>query len=261
MKLSIFKKIPWLFCGYIRSCSSTFSPRFLSTLPQVEDCLYRVHRYFLIRESQFFSTMFELPSGTAHTEGGFDQAAVVLPDVTCKEFECLLKFFYDSMHDSDADRITLAEWVDILSMSTRFICDKIRDHAIREIDQHRPRINPIEKIILGFRFHVPQWLLPSYVAICQRGHPLEVEEAHKLGLELSVQLASAREAIRLESSIRLAQRANGARSQAAVTTPSSERSAPWVGLTILDEPQPYDGSRVAEIIRSTFPQELLPQNA
>ncbi|GBE83340.1 hypothetical protein SCP_0503880 [Sparassis crispa] len=65
----------------------------------VENHLFKVHRYFLVRESDFFRTMFELPPGETPAEGQTDDKAIPLPGVTRREFECLLDFLYYGMHN------------------------------------------------------------------------------------------------------------------------------------------------------------------
>ncbi|CCL99366.1 uncharacterized protein FIBRA_01384 [Fibroporia radiculosa] len=208
---------------------------------RVEDKLFRVNRYFLIRESEFFRTMFELPPGAADVEGTHDAAAIPLLQVTCSEFEALLHFVYKGMHDDN--QLNLPQWIDLLSFSTRFICDRIRERAIREIDGHYPRVDPVVKIVLATMYSIPQWLAPSYEAICQRANPLEVDEAIKLGTETTTLLARAREAVRQEP----------IESRPALTPPPPESGGvAWPGLTTTDSYEPYRSPRVAEIVREVF---------
>ena len=59
----------------------------------MEDTLFRVHRYYLTRESQIFADMFSLPvSETA--EGNTDSSPIRIPGVTVKEMESFLTFMY-----------------------------------------------------------------------------------------------------------------------------------------------------------------------
>jgi hypothetical protein len=90
----------------------------------------------------------------------------------------------------------LQEWISILSVSSRYDMDNIRQRAIREIDSHRPRVDPINKIVLAEQHNIPGWLAPAYACVCQRAHPLEEWEAEKLGMTVTVKLARAREAVR-----------------------------------------------------------------
>lgn len=61
---------------------------------QVEDCYFKVHTYFLQRDSEVFRTMFACPPGDAEPEGRTKETAIVLPGVTKFEMASLLRFFY-----------------------------------------------------------------------------------------------------------------------------------------------------------------------
>ncbi|KAH9944933.1 hypothetical protein B0H21DRAFT_437698 [Amylocystis lapponica] len=201
----------------------------------VQNQLFRVHRYCLIRESEVFRTMFELPSGEADPEGKTDDTVVTIPDVTSRQFECFLDFLYDGMHDDYRHTVPLGDWISILSVSTRFVCDKMRDRAIREIDEYKgPAIDPVAKIVLALEYNVPMWLAPSYAALCQRERPLKMAEAAKLGLGTTVRLARAREEVRKGP---LA----GARGPLAQRDMLTERVA-----------SSYDEKHVAKIVQAVF---------
>lgn len=98
------------------------------------------------------------------------------------------------MHDDF--KLSLDNWVAILSISSRYDMDRIRQRAIRQIDSHRPVIDPVEKIALAQKHDIPSWLPLAYASLCQRVNPLEEFEAEKLGLKVTVKLARAREAVR-----------------------------------------------------------------
>ena len=58
-----------------------------------------MHKHFFVSEAGFFRDIFVLPQpgGKAEAnpkEGTTDDTAIPIPDVTCKEFEALLDFFY-----------------------------------------------------------------------------------------------------------------------------------------------------------------------
>lgn len=61
---------------------------------EVESCYFKVHRYFLRRDSQVFRDLFMCPSGASEPEGRTKETAIVLPGVTKYEMSCLLKFLY-----------------------------------------------------------------------------------------------------------------------------------------------------------------------
>jgi hypothetical protein len=60
---------------------------------QVEGQLFRIHRYFLMRESEEFRRI--LTSNKAALNKDDDDAPVILHDVTCGDFESFLGFFYE----------------------------------------------------------------------------------------------------------------------------------------------------------------------
>jgi hypothetical protein len=180
----------------------TFSLCFV-VIDQVEDCLFRVHRYHLDRESQIF------PKST-----GPKDDPVELPGVTRAEFESLLNFFYDGCVPYKKPSVSLAHllcvvprmhnettrpllfWTLLLSIATRFEMVHVRSRAITEIDIFNPWIDPVDQVVLAVRHNVPKWLPQAYTAICQRADPIEIEDARKLGLETTVLLAKSRETVR-----------------------------------------------------------------
>ncbi|KAG2347186.1 hypothetical protein BDR05DRAFT_877413 [Suillus weaverae] len=160
----------------------------------VDGVLFRVHRFFLQRESDVFRTMFVCPPTQDGPEGLSDDKPIVLPEVTVAEFEGLLKFLYDR-GTSPSPFSTSEEWVRLLSIATRYGMERIRARALHELE-YLPQLDPIQKIILARKHDVRDWLLPSYVALCLRRQPLNVLEAVELGLETMVLIAMGRESVR-----------------------------------------------------------------
>jgi len=64
---------------------------------QVENTFFKVHRYFLVRESEVFRVMFSCPSPGDGQEGMDDGKPIHLPGTTCQQFEALLDFFYEGL--------------------------------------------------------------------------------------------------------------------------------------------------------------------
>lgn len=68
---------------------------FQPTREKVDQQIYKIHRYFLVRESEFFKDMFSLPQGdSASVEGENDEHPIPIPDTTMAGFKSLLRFFY-----------------------------------------------------------------------------------------------------------------------------------------------------------------------
>ncbi|KAH8102040.1 hypothetical protein BXZ70DRAFT_906048 [Cristinia sonorae] len=174
----------------------------------IEGQLFRIHKYFLQRESECFGGMFSLPPGeSASTEGRTDNSPIVLPHVTAKEFECLLDFFYygkltesDSMHQGHVSQaqqpplLDTATWIILLDISTRLAFHRLRERAISELEDWCIP-DPIERISLAQKYDIPSWLRSAYTDTCCRDRPLEVWEAEKIGLATAIQLAKGREVV------------------------------------------------------------------
>ncbi|KAG1888977.1 uncharacterized protein F5891DRAFT_947212 [Suillus fuscotomentosus] len=166
----------------------------------VDGVLFRVHRFFLQRESDVFRTMFVCPPTQDGPEGLTDDKPIVLPEVTVAEFEALLKFLYDG-GISPSPFSTADEWIRLLSIATRYAMERIRARALHELEC-LPPLDPIQKIALARKHDVREWLLPSYVALCLRREPLNVLEAVELGLETMVLIAIGRETVRDPGTLR-----------------------------------------------------------
>jgi hypothetical protein len=141
----------------------------------------------------------------------------------------------------DDFKLSLGEWIFILSVSSRYDMDKIRQRAIRQIISHHPRIDPIEKIMLAEKHNIPDWLPSAYASLCQRANPLEEWEAEKLGMGVMVKLARAREAVRELS-----------------TRPRSSAFNSWGSVAVVEaEPQCtdhelYDAREVRRVVDEVF---------
>lgn len=64
---------------------------------QVENRLFRVHRYFLTRESGFFHDMFSLPQAQGVVEGSSDDNPLPFGqtmNITLQEIEAFLNYIY-----------------------------------------------------------------------------------------------------------------------------------------------------------------------
>ena len=106
----------------------------------------------------------------------------------------------------------LQRQINLLSISTRFDFDRVREASIKCIryglsrrqewfkpvgeSQWLAGISPIDRICLAEKYDIPEWLRPSYEDLCQRVAPLEVHEAEGIGVRTATLLARAREAVR-----------------------------------------------------------------
>ncbi|KAJ7612315.1 hypothetical protein DFH06DRAFT_1109508 [Mycena polygramma] len=165
--------------------------------------LFKIHRHFLVKESQAFEWMFLCPPPAGGAEGTSDERPIALADVTPAEFEALLDFFYEEKFQRC--RASMREWINLLSISTRYDFQRLRDCAIDAIEHSKwpftlgsmhDNIDPVEQIVLAEKHDIPHWLRIAYVQICERSDPLSESEARKLGYHTTALLARARETVR-----------------------------------------------------------------
>ncbi|KAH9944932.1 hypothetical protein B0H21DRAFT_437818 [Amylocystis lapponica] len=160
----------------------------------VEECLYRVHRHHLERDSEYFRRLF---LSRSVEDGRADETAITLPGVLQHEFDCLLHFLYYRVYDTDA--VSLNEWILLLGIATQLRFLKIRQYAIREISAQRSALSPVETIVLATTHDVPEWLAPAFADMSRRPHPLDDLEAEQLGAQITARIGRAREALRDET--------------------------------------------------------------
>jgi len=148
----------------------------------VENTYFKVHRFFFQRDSQFFRNTFDR-----------DQCPTWLKftDLTSLDFERFLGVLYPKDF-SKPTATTVSEWTSILDLSTRWGFESIRLLAIEQLTLVT---SPIEKIVLGRKYHVTEWPQEAYTAICKRAYALTPEEGLCLGAQEVNKISRARRGI------------------------------------------------------------------
>jgi hypothetical protein len=95
------------------------------------------------------------------------------------------------MHDDYV--ATLADWVAMLSISTRLMFEKVRERAIKEITARLDKVEAFELIRLAIKFDVEQWLKPAYRRIVTRTELITHAAFVKIPVHLIIILTRARE--------------------------------------------------------------------
>lgn len=85
---------------------------------------------------------------------------------------------------------TTDQWSSILHLAEKWGFENITLLAIDNLIVHA---TPIDKIVLGRRHGLTNWLPAAYEAVCTRADPLTVEEGTKLGMEDAMKISAARE--------------------------------------------------------------------
>ena len=95
------------------------------------------------------------------------------------------------MHNDYAP--SMADWISLLSISTRLIFEKVRERAIREITARLDQVDPFELIGLAVKYDVEEWLKHAYRRIVTRNDLITYQEALKIPFSMAVMLMRARE--------------------------------------------------------------------
>ncbi|KZP03813.1 hypothetical protein FIBSPDRAFT_941334 [Athelia psychrophila] len=149
----------------------------------VEDVLYNVHRYFFERDSTHFRSIIE------SIQGSDEQNPIALPDVSCSDFDEFLAILYPTDFRRPAKKTT-AQWTSILHLAAKWGFESIQ---LLAIDNLTATAIPVDKIVLGRRYGISDWLPGAYEAVCTRSDPLTVEEGMKLGVEDIIKISAARQ--------------------------------------------------------------------
>ncbi|TFK62963.1 hypothetical protein BDN72DRAFT_341457 [Pluteus cervinus] len=83
----------------------------------------------------------------------------------------------------------LEEWTSVLHISHKLQCPSVRKLAI---NQMTPLTSAVDKVVLGHKYDISEWVSEGYIALCQREAPISAEEGHRLGVEDVVHISNIR---------------------------------------------------------------------
>ncbi|KAF7307722.1 hypothetical protein MKEN_01132300 [Mycena kentingensis (nom. inval.)] len=152
---------------------------------QAGDTLFRVWDGVLRRHAASFPLVDK--DGAPNS----DEHPLVLHNIASSDFERLLWILYPPVI-GQCLATTSTDWTAVLKLSSLFGLVDVRTLAIRELG--KLSLDPVEKIALQQTYAIEKnWAGDAFVALCTRGPPLEIEEGKKLGIEMTVLVAGARE--------------------------------------------------------------------
>ncbi|KAH8829562.1 hypothetical protein DL96DRAFT_1462199, partial [Flagelloscypha sp. PMI_526] len=158
--------------------------------------LFRIHRYFFERDSDYWAKRFQ--TGTTASPGSepigtADNNAIVVQDVQSDELATFLWVFYNPKYS--LYHLSVQEWSTILIVASRWSFREAKAFAVRELE--KLSMPDIDRVVLYHDHGVDRnLLLRSYSALADRQEPITLEEGMRLGLETSLMLAKAREIAR-----------------------------------------------------------------
>ncbi|KDQ58987.1 hypothetical protein JAAARDRAFT_33720 [Jaapia argillacea MUCL 33604] len=150
----------------------------------VENRRFALPRLVFEKNSDYFEAVL------ANHGSSSESNPVILDDVEVTDFESFLGVLCPLQFDP----VTTPEaWLSVLTLATKWSFDTIRYTAIRELTTI---ISPIDKIVLGRRYDVLEWLEEAYLTICRRPQALSIEEGEKLGLKEAILISQVRQEVR-----------------------------------------------------------------
>jgi hypothetical protein len=158
---------------------------------QVENYLFRVHRYFLQRESAYFRLRLDPSTKPGRDLPGSSEAnPLVLDEATADAFACFLWVFYNpkySVYDA-----TPEQWSAIIDLAQKWGFRDVELLCIRELENLA--LSSVDRIHIYQRHGIDDaLLLESYEDLTTRDELIDDEEGVKLGLRTSLRIARARE--------------------------------------------------------------------
>ncbi|KAG8703135.1 hypothetical protein FRC08_003057 [Ceratobasidium sp. 394] len=145
----------------------------------VEDTLFRVHKYQLMK-SEVFSDMFKMikPS-EGPEEGSCPENPIVLSGVAASDFECLLRMLYATYFSARRPEPDASLIVPAFRLANKWNFEDLRAYILPLAEKE---LGDIDKIVFAREFGIKEWLAPAHLKLCQRERPLTTEEAVKLGV-------------------------------------------------------------------------------
>ncbi|KAF7965485.1 hypothetical protein HWV62_43266 [Athelia sp. TMB] len=149
------------------------------------------HIYFLVN-----NTIYSVPRAPFDTQsaafigrGLAEHEPIVLEDVTIAQFDQFLSILYPSEYGVYT-ATSVDDWSALLHLADLWGFKSIRALAIKQL---APIATAIDKIVLGRRFAINEWLLDGYYDVCIREDPLTEEDGARLSNQDVVRIFTARE--------------------------------------------------------------------
>ncbi|KAF9012719.1 hypothetical protein BDQ17DRAFT_1420066 [Cyathus striatus] len=147
-----------------------------------------------------FRDCFSLPQGKGPKEGDSEEYPLKLDGIDKVHFERLLKVLYpidislktqDKTQEHDTPE-EIEQWTSVLKLSTLYHMLAPRRLAIERLEKVTTH-DPINQIILGRSFKIPNWFVAGCISLVKRDEGFELSDAEKLDYRTSFILYKCRE--------------------------------------------------------------------
>lgn len=143
---------------------------------QVEDTLFNVHKYQLLK-SKVFADMFEAAQADPD-EGSSPENPIIIEEVLASEFECLLTVLYATHFSTNQPAPEASLIIPAFRLANKWAFEDIRNYLIPLAEKE---MSDVDKIVFGREFDIGSWLGPAHTNLCLRNEPITEAEAAKLG--------------------------------------------------------------------------------
>lgn len=143
--------------------------------------------------------MFTLPPPEGECpEGSTTENPIVLAGVSTTDFDRFLSILYPLNFNANEIN-TIEEWSSVLHLASQWDFSSLRQLAIDNLAILI--MSPIDRIVIGQAYHIPEWLVPAYTELCMRDDPLTLDEGKKLGMEDVITIGQLRQEVRYRSNL------------------------------------------------------------
>lgn len=149
---------------------------------KVENVLFNVHKYQLVKSKTFAEKLAEADRAHTHGEsadGSSTDRPLIMGNASAADFECLLTVLYAnhfSSHQPDPEASLI---IPAFRLANKWGFADLRAYLMPLAEKV---LDDVDKIAFASEFGIKSWLAPAHVRLCQRYEPLTLEEATKLGI-------------------------------------------------------------------------------
>ncbi|PPQ85830.1 hypothetical protein CVT25_003461 [Psilocybe cyanescens] len=139
---------------------------------QVENTVFRVPKHGFDIPGTIFEAMFTLPS-PENGEGSSNDNPIYLSGIKEDHFRSFLQVIYPFREQPSVTKFD--DWMGVLSISTLWEFTQIRNEAIAAVSSQINQKNVLQRIQLGRKYNVTDWIRNAYVELVQKD-TLKIEE-------------------------------------------------------------------------------------
>ncbi|KAJ7133745.1 hypothetical protein C8R43DRAFT_895062 [Mycena crocata] len=138
---------------------------------------YRIHQYLFSKAKNFPNPW---PGMDLH-----------LRETKSVDLDHFLSILYPSDY-SEHECKTAEAWSSVLLLADAWKMEDIRRLAIKQLAECA---GPVDKIALGHKHNIPEWLGPAYLTLAMRKEPINAMEGAKMGVEALVRIAALKDEV------------------------------------------------------------------